>query len=1389
MSNYLGLDIGTNSVGWALVDDEHQIVRKNNFSLWGVRMFDEARDAKERRGYRNSRRRLERRKFRISLLQNEFDGAINKIDPYFFERLRTSFFKLEDKSLKNTYIFFDDNYTDKVFFNEYPTIFHLRKALINDDHKFDLRMIYLAIHHIVKYRGNFLYAGDEFNKKNSKEIQKFFDNLNSALMEMEGEEEDDRDYFGKIEVEEDSSFLASFESIMTKQISISDRKRALKDLFKVSNKTLVNELFIPLLAGSTVNISNLAYVKDLKYEPQKINLNDEGLEEKVSNLKSNIKELSLAYDLIIDTKHVLDYYYLINLLGSNCNYLSEAMVNIYEVHAKELTQLKKLIKEYDKQNGTKYYNECFRKITENNYPSYIGYNSTEGLLKRFKHCSKDDFYKYLTTLLQTIRTDENETIINEIKTKIDNGNYLLRQNSNQNGSIPMQLHLAELKKILENQAKYYPFLNDIIDGLTVQERIIKIFKYKLPYYIGPLNQSSDKSWVVRKTNEKITPFNIERIVDFDETAKRFIQRMQNKCTYLKGENDFCLPKFSIIYQEYLCLSYLNNLTINKSHITQRLKEYLFENLFLKDPKPTKKKLMDIIKREEGNEIIDPKEILDIPCSMSSYLKFKDLFKEDFEINRDIIEDIIKNITIFEDKSILENRLRSIYKLDEAKIKVIKQLNYTGYGKLSKHFLSELVSINNQTGEEVGPIIVLMRNNVVNMQEILFNEEYNFNQAVDDYNKNCLKKSDANMTVDEFIDEYLYISPGMKRPLIQTLKIIDEIEKIIAPEKIDKYYVECTRKKDKKQQGKVKQSRFNNLKELYEQCKTFTQELNSFNIDINHLEEELNDHENDMQSDRIYLYFTQLGRSMYTLKPIDINQLSAELYDIDHIYPQAIVKDDSISNRVLTEKGINNNKQDTFLCDTTIVTERHRRFYKFLYEKNLITRSKYERLTEKEVSQSKFQTFVNRQIVFTNQAVKGVIEFLKLYKKVDPANVIYARASTVSDFRNKYDLPKSRTANNFHHAHDAYLNVVLGKVVDDYFKYIYKVKNIYQIEYYKNQENKDYTLNPLTILGKDRYIIINNQHKKIWDKDKAIQIINHNLYERFDVHETIKTYHKGNMFEKVTILPAGEGNIPVKTSNNDPRASISKYGGITSKSYCTYVLLKVVNKKEQVEFILEPIPATYKTRIEEYINNEYPQEKYNSILIINDKIPTNVIINQDKTKCVITGITGNSYYIQNYKDRYFNKHSVSIIKKIEKYFDNISFKRKMIYEEDKVIVAVAQNERTKEINITREECNYIFDEIRKIYNKDIYNFSIIQKISSSIRKFNNTVLEMHKYIELINELLKLLKTNERTTANLEQVNLAKTCGTLKINKKLVPGMKFISESITGYYSNVMFEVPK
>lgn len=156
---YIGLDMGTNSVGWAVTDTEYNLMRAKGKDLWGVRLFEKGETAANRRTKRVQRRRIEREKARKAMLRLFFLDAIDAVDQGFFQRLDESFLQYEDRSDSNKQmnaLFNDDGYTDLDYYNEYPTIFHLRKALLHEDREFDVRLVYLAILNMFSHRGHFL---------------------------------------------------------------------------------------------------------------------------------------------------------------------------------------------------------------------------------------------------------------------------------------------------------------------------------------------------------------------------------------------------------------------------------------------------------------------------------------------------------------------------------------------------------------------------------------------------------------------------------------------------------------------------------------------------------------------------------------------------------------------------------------------------------------------------------------------------------------------------------------------------------------------------------------------------------------------------------------------------------------------------------------------------------------------------------------------------------------------------------------------------------------------------------------------------------------------------------------------------------------------------------
>ena len=85
---YLGLDIGTDSVGYAVTDNQYTLKKFHGEPAWGVTIFDAASQAAERRMYRVNRRRLDRRQQRVTLLQELFAVEIQALCVWLFRSTR-----------------------------------------------------------------------------------------------------------------------------------------------------------------------------------------------------------------------------------------------------------------------------------------------------------------------------------------------------------------------------------------------------------------------------------------------------------------------------------------------------------------------------------------------------------------------------------------------------------------------------------------------------------------------------------------------------------------------------------------------------------------------------------------------------------------------------------------------------------------------------------------------------------------------------------------------------------------------------------------------------------------------------------------------------------------------------------------------------------------------------------------------------------------------------------------------------------------------------------------------------------------------------------------------------------------------------------------------------
>ncbi len=485
---YLGLDLGTGSLGWAVTDENYEIMRAHGKALWGVRLFESANTAEERRTFRTARRRLSRRNWRLDLLQGIFADEINRVDDGFYLRLKESRYLPEDKQDQTGAVpelpyalFVDSNYTDKDYHKQFPTIYHLRKWLMETDATPDVRLVYLAIHHMMKHRGHFLFSG-EWNIEDLKELRGTLQQLFDGLKE----EELDFQLFL------DDAAAQQVETILqNRQLPKSEKKKQLIKALGASSNC--EKAVLTAMAGGTIKLSDIFGNPELdQTEHPKICFTDATYETYIGDVESALGE---QFIIIERMKAVYDWSVLADLLGDSRT-LSEAKVAQYEKHKTDLHYLKALVKE---QLGRQAYHEVFVQTKENlaNYPAYIGMTKRNGKKQVLegKLCSKDAFYDYLKkNVLQKIK---DKTTASYLEQELEKGTFLPKQVTKDNSVIPYQIHLYELQQIINNLRGRIPLLSQ------EESRILSIFTFRIPYYVGPLNgiRKGDSTTQLGKTKK------------------------------------------------------------------------------------------------------------------------------------------------------------------------------------------------------------------------------------------------------------------------------------------------------------------------------------------------------------------------------------------------------------------------------------------------------------------------------------------------------------------------------------------------------------------------------------------------------------------------------------------------------------------------------------------------------------------------------------------------------------------------------------------------------------------------------------------------------------------------------------------------------------------------
>lgn len=1235
---YLGLDIGTDSVGYAVTDENYNLLKYKGKKMWGSHIFDAASNQNERRGFRSARRRLERKQHRVKLVRELFAKEIYKIDPTFFRRIDESRLFSEDASDPKG-LFVDEQYNDKNYHKKYPTIHHLIVDLIKNKNVHDVREVYLACSWLIAHRGHFL---SEVSKENVANITDFSNSYNNLMEYFEEKPWCNCDPQDVCDVLQKKIYKKEKKNELIKLLYKED-KPFKNDIYSGLGEKVNREKLIEFLCGSKVKICEL-FDKE-EYEELgsiSIDINDENL----MNLQPNIGD---DLELIILCKAVNDCIILKDILG-NEKYLSNNKVNTYNDHKNDLKNLKKIIRKY----APEHYKAMFNEIDGNNYVAYTGHDKYIKNRDKSKKVTNDAFGDYTKKIIEKIickiEDNEDQKVVNEILDKISKGTFMPKQVNSDNRVIPYQVYWIELEQILNNAKEYLPFLEEKDEkGYSTCDKLFATFEFRIPYYVGPLNLNSDKAWAVRK-NEKIYPWNFDEIVDKDRSEQEFIAKLTNTCTYLPNEP--VLPKNSIVYEKFQVLNEINNIKVNGRSLTTEVKQGLFSNVFSKKKKVTIKNIRDYLL---VNGYFDEDELktlsgvdITIKSSLATSISFRKLLTSE-QLTLDSIENIILHSTYSEDKNRFIKWIKTYYaNLTDDDVKYIASIKCKDFGRLSKKLLTGIHGMNKETGE-VNTILGFMWDHQYNLMKLL-SDTFDFAEKIEiersDYYSN--KKQTLNDRLDD-----MYVPNGSKRPIYRTLAVLNDVIKAengVAPKKI---FIEMARGGGEK--GNRTKSRYEQLIELYkrvdgEDVRLLQRQLEALGDDAN----------TKLQSEKLFLYYLQLGKCMYTGEPIEnLNDLKDDsLYNIDHIYPQAQVKDDSLLNKVLVKSQENANKADNYPISPAI-QQKMKGYWNRLKDSNLISDEKYRRLVRTtEFTKDEKWNFINRQLVETRQSTKALATILK--EKYPYTEIVYVKSSLVSDFRHEYGICKSRLVNDLHHAKDAYLNIVVGNVYYSLFTH----------KWFEENWEKHYSIKTSTIFDRPKL----NNNRNIWNGKESLEKVK-SIVGKDDAQLTKFAFcKKGGFFDQ----------MPVKANNNlvelKKGLSTEKYGGYNKPSCAFFMLVKfVLKKKNEVMILPVDLLVSHRVQNDEKFAIEYLKKQIK--VIANTEVESvelpigltplkvNTVFECDGFRMCVTGKDsgGKLISLNVLEPLKLSMENVEYCKKLEKFVEKVAVNKNHVYHEkyDKV----------------------------------------------------------------------------------------------------------------------------
>ena len=307
----------------------------------------------------------------------------------------------------------------------------------------------------------------------------------------------------------------------------------------------------------------------------------------------------------------------------------------------------------------------------------------------------------------------------------------------------------------------------------------------------------------------------------------------------------------------------------------------------------------------------------------------------------------------------------------------------------------------------------------------------------------------------------------------------------------------------------------------------------------------------------------------------------------------------------------------------------------LLDAKLIGPKKHRNLLRDHIDEKAMKGFVARQLVETSQSVKLAGSLLSV--RYPNANIVPVKASMSHDLREAAGFVKCREANDFHHAHDAYLACRMGLFIQMRHPKVYEnpIAMTYVMRKYAQQQSKEFNRNH-RVPGTSGFIVnsfmssgfdaeTGEIFKDTWNAEAEIEGIRKALNCRQCYISRMPMEDTGAFWNATVYSPRDPKMgpklaLPLK-QGLDPK----KYGGFSSQQFAYFFVYEARDKKDKQVFRFAEVPVwlasqieSDKTALERYASELADAEKLKFVRIERAKILKKQLIEIDGDRFFVTG---------------------------------------------------------------------------------------------------------------------------------------------------------------------------